>query len=341
MAVLDYNRRLSNLQSRRFDPGLNESALTKSFSAADIPQDIKYLFESMKPIGEKYNAKTIQAAENVQGHLERGLKVHFERAYRTQGSVKTNTNIRVHSDFDLLTIIDRYFYPQTSNGNTYTASDPDEDIQELRKQATEIMKFQYDTVDDSGDKCISIENKHLNRKVDIVFAYWYNSDKYQEVKDEFYRGIYLYNFKKKTKHRDFPFATIHNVNVKGDNTNDGLRKGVRLLKNLRADSEIELKVLKSFQLNSIVYSIDNAPLSYNVGDEIRIARVVSEQMGKLIDEPIYRKSIVSPNGVEKPLIDDDTVPELVLLKSDLDTLIEDASKDLYKSHTLQRTILSY
>ncbi|WP_146380393.1 nucleotidyltransferase family protein [Mucilaginibacter pallidiroseus] len=295
----------------------------------------------MKPIGTKYNAKTIQAAENVQSHLERGLKVHFDRAYRTQGSVRTNTNIRVHSDFDLLTIIDKYFYPQTSTRNVYTESDPDADIEELRKQATAIMKFQYDTVDDSGDKCISIENKHLNRKVDIVFAYWYNSDKYQELRDEFYRGVYLYSFKKKTKHRDFPFATIHNVNVKGDTTNDGLRKGVRLLKNLRANSDVELKVLKSFQLNSIVYAIDNTPLTYTIGDEIRIARVVSEQMGKLIDNPTYRKSISSPNGVEKPLYDDNTVPELILLKGDLDTLIEDASKDLYKSHTLQRTLLSY
>lgn len=341
MAILDYNRRLSNLQNRRYDAGLNESALTKSFSNSDIPPDIKYLFESMKPIGQQYNSKTIQAAENVQTHLERELNLHFDRAYRTQGSVKTDTNIRVHSDFDLLTIINKYFYPQTSNGNNYIESDPNIDIQSLRMQATKIMKSKYDIVDDCGDKCISIENKHLNRKVDIVFAYWYNSDTYQLNKNEFYRGVFLYNFKKSTKHKDFPFATISNVNTKGDQTNDGLRKGVRLLKTLRADLETEITLLKSFQLTSIVYALDNQSLYYNSGDEVRIAKLVSNQMQNLIDDSSYRKSIKSPNGIESPLFSDETVPELVLLKKDLDLLIEDATKDINKSYTLQRSILTY
>ena len=113
MATLDYNTRLANLQSRKYDPGLREYAVTNKFSASDIPADIKYLFESMKPIGEKYNSKTIQAAQNVQNHLERDFSLHFQRDYRTQGSVKTNTNIRVHSDFDLLTIVKKYFYEET------------------------------------------------------------------------------------------------------------------------------------------------------------------------------------------------------------------------------------
>ena len=183
MATLDYNTRLANLQSRKYDPGLRESAVTNNFSASDIPADVKYLFESMKPIGEKYNAKTIQAAQNVQNHLERDFVLHFQRDYRTQGSVKTNTNTRVHSDFDLLAIVKKYFYEQTSSGNPYTATDPDEDIVEMRKQATSIMKAQYDKVDNKGDKCISIENQNLNRKVDIVFAFWYNTDKYKNLND--------------------------------------------------------------------------------------------------------------------------------------------------------------
>jgi len=112
MAVLDYNKRLANLQSRKYDPGLREYAVTNKFSASDVPADVKYLFESMRPIDQKYNAKTIQAAENVRTHLERDFNLHFQRDYRTQGSVKTNTNIRVHSDFDLLTLVNKYFYEE-------------------------------------------------------------------------------------------------------------------------------------------------------------------------------------------------------------------------------------
>ncbi|MES2063546.1 MAG: hypothetical protein V4456_16585 [Bacteroidota bacterium] len=341
MANLDYNKRLTNLQNRRFDPGLNESAVTKLFSAYDIPEDVKYLYESMRPIDNKYNDRTIQAAENVRTHLERDFNLHFARAYRTQGSVKTKTNIRVHSDFDLLTIIDRYHYPETSNGNNYTASDPDTDIHDLRRQAIQIMRRQYDNVDDTPDKCITIENKNLKRKVDIVFAYWYNSDKYEQTRNEFYRGVYLYNFPKKQRLQDFPFATLENVNYKGDQTNDGSRKAIRLLKNLRADSDTELKFLKSFQLTSIVHAIDNQNLYYHTGYELSIATAVSNEMQKLLDDPSYRMYVKSPNGTEFPLWESDTVPEIRLLKNDLDQLITDAANDINKSHVLQRSLLAY
>jgi hypothetical protein len=341
MAILDYNRRLANLQSRKYDPGLREYAVTNKFSVSDIPADVKYLFESMKPIDEKYNAKTIQAAENVQTHLERDFKLHFQRDYRTQGSVKTNTNIRVHSDFDLLTIVHKYFYEETSSGTIYTASDPDMDIVEMRKQAIEIMKRQYDKVDDKGDKCISIENQNLHRKVDIVFGFWYNTDEYKKGNNEYYRGVDLYNFPIKQRQRDYPFATITNVNYKGGQTLDGSRKGIRLLKNLRADSDTEFKLLKSFQLTSIVHRIDDELLAYNLGGEIRIAQVMSNQLKKLIDDPAYRVSLTSPNGIETPLSAAETVPELIKLKADLDLLIEDATKDIASSYKLQRDILSY
>lgn len=341
MAALDYNKRLANLQSRRYDPGLREYAVTNKFSASDVPADVKYLFESMRPIDQKYNAKTIQAAENVRTHLERDFNLHFQRDHRTQGSVKTNTNIRVHSDFDLLTIVKKYFYEETNSGTVYTATDPNDDIVEMRKQATTIMKKQYDKVDDTGDKCISIENQNLHRKVDIVFGFWYSTDEYKKSNNEYYRGVDLYNFKIKQRQRDYPFATMSNVNYKGDQTLDGSRKGIRLLKNLRADSDTDFKLLKSFQLTTIVHGIDDHLLVYYQGSELKIAQEVSEQLKKLIEDPAYRVSLQSPNGIERPLSSADTVPELIKLKADLDLLIEDAAKDIAGSYNLQRTILSY
>src|SRR5690606_21712163 len=164
-----YEKRLQNLRSRRFDNELNESVLTKSFGSTSIPKNVKYLMESMVRIDKKYNDKTIEAANRVQKHLENGFDLHFSRAYRTQGSVTTSTNIKVHSDFDLLTIIDKYHF----NGigvpveNPYTDSEPNSDIKKLRRQSEEIMEGKYDEVDKSGIKNISIFNKSLNRKVDI------------------------------------------------------------------------------------------------------------------------------------------------------------------------------
>ena len=85
------------------------------------------------------------------------------------------------------------------------------------------------------------------------------TQQYEETKgernDEYYRGIYLYKFPNGPRELDYPFAHIHQVNSKGETTTDGSRRGIRLLKTLRADSDTELKSLKSFHLTTIVHAI--------------------------------------------------------------------------------------
>jgi hypothetical protein len=253
----------------------------------------------------------------------------------------TDTNIKIHSDFDLLTIIDKYHFldPEVSNDNIYRDLLPDNDINMLRNQSTKIMKELYDDVDTSGTKCISIFNKSLNRKVDIVFCFWYYSKIYIETQNEYYKGIYLYEFPTKKKILDYPFAHINKVNYKGNMTNDGARKGIRLLKNLKADADNEIG-LSSFHLTTIVHSIDNNLLYYNSGNELEIAKAISNKMNIIINDANYRKSIESPNGTEKPLENDKVVSEIRKIKNDLDILILDTDKEL-KSPTVKRILLNY
>lgn len=338
MANIDYRKRLENVRARKFDGSLNESLTSKMFSRTDIPENVKYLLEITKPLGQDYNSKTILAADRVKNHLEKGFNLHFDRAYRNQGSVTTNTNIKVHSDFDLLTIIDKYHYnaPSVPLYNPYTDTNPNSDIEELRKQAITILKNQYDEVDISGTKSISIFNKSLYRKVDVVFCFWYHIEEYLKSNNEYYRGIYLFDFVKKRKILDYPFAHIQSVNSKGSNTNDGSKKGIRMLKNIRSDSDNKLN---SFQLTTIVHSIDNQELPSMTGSEILLASNISQQLSKLINDSFYRKSINSPNGTEKPLTDD-CVKEMEKLKDELDSLIRDSHMEMRNS-TLQRTINIY
>jgi len=338
MATLNYTQRLANLQKRRFDNNLNESIISKSFNRADIPEDLKYLAESMKPITKDSTNRTIEAANRVQKHLEKGFNLNFSRAYRTQGSIMSNTHIKV-SDFDFLTIIDGYYYtePGIPILSPYQGV-PTDDITELRKQSLSILKDIYDEVDNSNEKCISIFNKALNRKVDIVFAFWYNTVRFNETNDEYYRGV---KFKTSQIQADYPFAHIKLVNDKGDNTLDGSRKAIRLLKSLKEDCDTSLKNIKSFHLTTIVHSIENTLLNFTPGNEIKIAQALSTKIADILDNPQYRKSIKSPNGIETPLIEDDLIPDIKILKQDLDILIEDSAKDLFRSDFLQKAILTY
>ncbi|MES2678536.1 MAG: hypothetical protein V4635_01565 [Bacteroidota bacterium] len=343
MAKLNYTTRLANLQNRRFDKELNVAAISNAFRSSEFPDNIKYIVESMRPIDKKYNDRTIEAASRVQTHLETGFDLHFQRAYRRQGSVMTGTNIKVHSDFDLLTIVDRYHYTEGTPTNPYKESDPDQDIKDLRKQAVKILNGVYDEVDDTGEKSVSIRNKSLNRKVDVVFGFWYNSNTYETDKNEYYRGVHLFKFPNGPRKTppDYPFAHIGQVNYKGNETNDGSKRGIRLLKTLRADCETQLDFLKSFQLTSLVHNISNELIRFIPGNELSIAQAISTHMQRLIGEPDYRRTVKSPNGMELPFFKDEIVPNLKRLKEDLDELIEDSAKELFNSATMKRAISLY
>ncbi|WAC39868.1 hypothetical protein [Pedobacter sp. SL55] len=329
MANLNYERRLANLKARRFDEILLKADVSESFGRAVVSNTLEYLVEAMRPIGKKYNDVTLNAASNVQSHLEAGFNLPFTRAYRKQGSVMTNTNIKLYSDIDLLTIIDSYVFlaPALLPPKSPYLGDTDLDIVQLRRQATSIMQLKYDEVDTSGNKSINIYNKNLRRKVDIVFSYWYDTPNYLSNNDEFYRGIHLYDFEKKQKQLDYPFAHIHNVNQKSSSTNDGSCKGIRLLKTLKVDAEKDIE-LSSFQLTTLVYEMDNVDLYYSRGNELKIAINMSKQMAKMITYPNYRRYIKSPNGMETPFFEDKCVGALNLLKRDLDRLIEDCGGEV-------------
>lgn len=326
------------MQARKFDGQLNESQISKSFNTREIPENLKYLVEATRKIDSKYNAKTVEAANRVQKHLEDGLNLHFRRAYRTQGSVITSTNIKVHSDFDLLTIVDRYHYhaPSVPVKSLYTFSEPSDDIKNLRTQSAKILKGIYDEVDDSGEKCISIFNKSLGRKVDVVFGFWYNTEKYEETNDEYYRGIKFST----TGTPDYPFAHLYNVNYKGDSTLDGSRKAIRLLKNLKADSESKIDLLKGFHCTSLIHSIEDSLLKHPYSSELSLAKATSTELGKLIDNAAYRRSVLSPNKRETPFLKDEFASDLQLIKEDLDELIVDCSKEIGSS-AIQKALLSY
>lgn len=329
MENLNYARRLANLKARRYDEVLLKADVSEYFGRSVVSSSLEYLVESMRPIDKKYNEVTLNAAANVQTHLERDLKLSFSRAYRKQGSVMTNTNIKLHSDIDLLTIIDRYQFlaPALLPAKYPYQGEPDEDIVLLRKQSTDIMELKYDDVDKSGSKSISIYNKNLRRKVDIVFSFWYDTQEYLTNFNEYYRGIYLFDFDKHIKELDYPFAHIQNVNHKASTTNDGSCKGIRILKTLKADAENDIE-LSSFQLTSLVCDIEDSSLYYTKGGELKIAVNISKQLGHMISSATYRHAIKSPNGTENPFKDDKCLISLTMLKRDLDKLIQDCGGEL-------------
>ena len=109
MARRNYDKRLSNIRSRKTDRLLNKAIVAESFSRKDLPETVRYVYESMSPIDREYTLNTYKEAERVQNQITKGIPPGESLEFQYQGSVPLNTHILVHSDLDILSIINKFY----------------------------------------------------------------------------------------------------------------------------------------------------------------------------------------------------------------------------------------
>lgn len=257
--------------------------LKKSFSdelaTVSYNEVLTYIRVAMKGVEPEYTQKSKDAGERVKDHLSRKL---VDVTFRYQGSVMTDTHIRGFSDIDLLTICDKFYtydakrvkqildsYEQRAqyrlssiekmekevNTNSYQGNSL-QDLRQLRLDSESILNDVYDICDTTKPKSIKIKNQSLNREVDVVIANWYDdlSSIINEKGD--YRGIQVYNKDTQSNENpDYPFLSIKRINERSSATNGRLKRMIRFLKNVKADSDQKID-LSSFDINAICYDID-------------------------------------------------------------------------------------
>jgi len=326
----NYTQRLDKLRKRRLDESLQKAVLTKSFSDINISESVKYSLEAMSEIDANYTKNTYLASENIRTNLTSGLgKKGLSVEYRHQGSIETNTHIKIHSDIDILVFTDKYFSvePPITVTSVYQG-DPLNDLKELRQECFSILNATYNQVDNSNSKAIAVYPTNPKRKVEVVPSNWLDTSDFRNTASEVHRGIHIYNKDNHTRFKDFPFLHISRVNTKDGLVNGGLRKLSRLLKTLKADADYEIK-LSSFEIVSSVYDMDNASLYKSSTQQLLLLNEGSKQIQKLISDSSYRENLMSPNGKEKVFgTDSGKVVELKKLKLELDELAQDVTEEL-------------
>lgn len=314
-------RQLTQSIRQRINP--ENLAIQKSFSdelsTISYSDVLTYIRYAMKAVEPEYTRKSKEAGENVKTHLSKELS-NIDFAY--QGSIMTNTHIKGHSDIDLLTICDKFYsydsfaihnllnspekkanYYQSSiqklerevNVSVYTGNSL-EDLRNLRLSSEKILSAIYSICDVSRPKSIKIKNLNLNRDVDIVIANWYD-DIASIINDKGdFRGIQIYNKDTNTKgDADFPFISIKRINDRSTATNGRLKKMIRFLKNLRANSDHEID-LCSFDINAICYDID--PVKYQNLTIFELVPLLHAQLKNICTNMDHFNKIVSVDGRE-------------------------------------------
>lgn len=337
----NYTRRLESLKERRLDRTLNRAILSESFDKFQIGDSVKYTLESMQPIDQAYNQNSKIAANKIQEHISNGLnKLNLSADFRLQGSMMTNTNIKLHSDIDLLVITGKYYSLLSPLVPTDPyQGEPVNDLAQLRNNSYQILKSIYDTVDNTGAKSIKVYPTEPKRKVDVVIADWLETSDYRKSLDEKYKGVDIYNMKKNTRTSDFPFLNAFYINEKDLSVNGGLKKLIRLLKTLKIDAEDDIN-LTSFEISCAMYDIlpDLLTLPYN--KQLLLLTIASKQLEKLITNSSYRENLLNPTQNEVVFgTMQSKVGELKKLKLELDELIQDiVEEQAMRYNTINETI---
>lgn len=316
----NYSSLIENIQKRSNPENIAlEKTLLDELSTIRYSDILRYITLAMNGVEAAYTVKSKEAGERVKNHLKETLD---DVVYRYQGSVMTNTHIKGNSDIDLLVISDKFYtfdrsgiektldnYNQTLYlnqnqiqnlrnelvGGGYTTGL--HDLRTNRLKSEDKLSIVYDICDISHAKAIKITNKSLNRDVDIVIANWYDDvNSVINNKDFDFRGIQVYNKETNMKGLpDYPFLSIKRINERSSYTNGRLKKMIRFLKNIKADSDKDIN-LTSFDFNAICYDI-NIELYKNL-NKFLLVPIIFNQLYSLANNEILANNLKSVDDHE-------------------------------------------
>lgn len=341
----NYAQKLASMRSRRMGQSLIEadaaasfqeksSSLKESYESRGKGDSIKYALGAMQQLEPKYTEISINEGERVRNQLSNGLQsANIPVTFEYQGSVPLNIHIRFTSDIDLLVLHASFVTvdPAGSKANTYisTGLTPVTEIIALRRQCELILdsKFPAATIDKSGAKSISVSGGSLQRKVDVVPSHWHDTASYQYTEAKQDREVRILNKDEMILLANRPFHHMKKIEEKDFKTKGGAKKVIRLLKNLKRDSETKIN-LNSYEIASLVWHFSDAAITKEYYLELALVAETQLILQHLVANPSVTFTLPTPDQSRKIIDTTEKFNALILLKQEIDQLTNDLSKEL-------------
>lgn len=290
----------------------------------------KYALGAMQEVDPVYTRVSKDTGDRIKNQLSRRLEDKgISSSFRLQGSVPLNIHIKGVSDVDLLAI-DEEIFMSAINGiknSSYTPSSKNSVhvIQSLRNEIEDSLTsaFPAATIHTDNAKSVKITGGSLARDVDVVPAIWWNNVKYQSSDREVDRGVTILNKKTSELIYNTPFLHIELITNRCNNTFGGLRKSIRLLKNIKADAEAEnTKIgLSSFDVASIMYHANIHNLQQGSYYELAILSETQRWLDGLWRNYKEAQKLDVPDGTRKIFDNAEKKDELAKLSLEVDKLV--------------------
>jgi hypothetical protein len=292
--------RFVRLKLRRVPQEKVAEVLAEARAVSADEREYRYLVESMQPIDPQFTENTFREGERVRKQLAEQISPEYSAEFAFQGSVTSDTHIRVHSDIDLLLLNGRFVCldPGVPVDRPYGGDVMDE-LVDMRAQAAKILRHSFPAVnvDESPGKAISLEGGSLQRKIDVVVGNWWDTERWRRSKNRIDRGVRIIDTKAPAMIRNMPYMHNYQIQEK-DRRTAGLRKAIRLLKTLKYDADPELTI-SSYDIAAVAWNMPDASLSVAAGDYRGLAKQVCAELKRLVDDKELREKLVVPNGTRK------------------------------------------
>lgn len=296
---MDHELLLAKAIARRTDPLVTgRTKLASSDYASDLPTSIRYAVMSMQMMDPAHTEISLREGARVRNHIEKELPGDID--YRFQGSVINRTDIRSHSDIDLLCITKAFYYLAPGQKTAYPwTGNPAKHLKDQRDASAKRLDTSFPAASVSdGSKSISITGGSLARKVDIVAAAWNNTLDYLNTNDETYRAIKILDSSGQANNgwgdlpQNQPFLHNKLLDERDAETCGSFRKAARLMKCLKYDESINIS---SFDIVAIAYRMDTATLINCSSNQLMIVAVCCEFCRHLLDATALRESLMVPD----------------------------------------------
>ncbi|WP_336353182.1 hypothetical protein [Pseudomonas atacamensis] len=344
------NDRINRLRSRR--SGLDRSSviamdakdfivnrsLTKEaweHRVKDKP-NTTFALGAMQEVDPTYTRISIETAERVSNQLSKRTSGSLE--FELQGSVPLNVHIRGVSDVDLLAIeADFHTYDARgymSTSGQYRSPTSRTSVGVLTARRGEISKalrdaFPAATIDTSGSKAIKLQGGSLARPVDVVPSHWHDTITYQASGQKHDRAVTILDSHKSTTIENWPFLHIKKVRERCDSTGGGLRKSIRLCKNLKAELEAEGQgiTISSFDIASMMYHANMSSLSAGSFYELAILAETQRHLDYLWNNKEEARRLVVPDESRFIFDTEEKFTGLLHLSVAMDSLLQEVAKE--------------
>lgn len=348
----DINKRLSQLSTRRkgFDrfTTLSADSMDEVLAKRDITEDYQkrsslpytqYALGAMQEVGPSYTQVGLDEATRVGKQLANRLEAFgINVAFELQGSVPLNIHIRGVSDVDLLTLHTAFITydrdGRRSQAGAYTnpiSYTPESKMRELRLSCESVLPdaFPKADVNTKGSKAIKISGGSLRRAIDVVPAHWHDTVDYQTSWEKHDRGVCIYNKDEHSTFQNMPFKHIKLITDRDDAVLRGLKKTIRLCKNIKSDAEAEGKSIKisSYEIASLMWHCKASDLIVASHLELGLLAVTQAYLDGLARNMTYAASLWTPDNTRRILDTADKLLGLVALSAEVDDLAAEVAKE--------------